>query len=85
MPGQRLEAWNFINLEAISSQISYPLLHVYIQQAPDSRWTAIPYRSQPELELTEGSHLGYTGPGLPLQQSWALVIRCTFKKRKSDE
>lgn len=57
--GQRLTAWNFANIPLISKQIPFPLLPVYIQQAPSEQWTSLPYRSQPELELTEGSHQGY--------------------------
>jgi surfeit locus 1 family protein len=59
-PGEPpLEAWNMINVPGIASQVSYPLLPVYIQQAPDPEWTQLPYRSLPNLELTEGPHLGY--------------------------
>ena len=54
-----LKAWNMINVPGIASQVSEPLLPVYIQQAPDPAWTALPYRSLPVLELTEGPHLGY--------------------------
>jgi len=59
-PGsERITAWNFANVPAIASQIPYPILPVYIQQSPDPAWTSMPYRSQPELELSEGPHLGY--------------------------
>lgn len=59
-PGeQRLDAWYLVNVDRIAEQIPYPLLPVYIQQAPDPAWTELPYRSLPELELTEGPHLGY--------------------------
>jgi surfeit locus 1 family protein len=58
-PGETLRAWNFINVPGISQQVSLSLLPVYIQQAPDPTWTGMPYRAQPELELTEGPHLGY--------------------------
>lgn len=59
-PGeQRLEAWYLVNVERIAEQISYPLLPVYIQQAPDPAWVRLPYRSLPDLEITEGPHLGY--------------------------
>lgn len=59
-PGEkRLEAWYMVNVERIAGQISYPLLPVYVQQTPDPAWTSLPYRSLPELELTEGSHFGY--------------------------
>ena len=54
-----LLAWNVANVAAIAAQTPYPLLLVYIQQAPDQNWTRMPYRSLPELELTEGPHMGY--------------------------
>ena len=54
-----LQAWNFANVERIQAQTPYALLPVYIQQAPDPAWTALPYRSLPEVELTEGPHMGY--------------------------
>ena len=58
-PEGTLQAWNFANVERIQAQTPYPLLPVYIQQAPDPAWTSLPYRSQPELEITEGPHMGY--------------------------
>jgi surfeit locus 1 family protein len=59
-PGQtRLEAWNLVNLDRIKLQISFSMLPVYIQQAPDPTWTQMPYRSQPVLDLSEGPHFGY--------------------------
>ncbi|MGD9092985.1 MAG: SURF1 family protein [Anaerolineales bacterium] len=58
-PGERLEAWHFANVEGISQQLPYSLLPAYIQQAPSATWTALPYRTQPELDLSEGPHMGY--------------------------
>lgn len=59
-PGQdRLTAWNFVNVAAINQQIPYSLLPIYIQQAPHPAWGGMPIRTQPKIELTEGSHLGY--------------------------
>jgi len=57
--GAPLSTWNFINIDSIDKQITYPLLPVYIQQAPDETWTGLPYRSEPDLEITEGPHMGY--------------------------
>lgn len=54
-----LKAWNFANVTAVGLQTPYDLLPAYIQQAPDPAWSDLPARSQPELELTEGPHLGY--------------------------
>jgi surfeit locus 1 family protein len=58
-PGEILKAWNFTNIQAISQQIPYPIADVYIQQSPDSSWTELPHPSQPEIEVSEGSHLSY--------------------------
>jgi surfeit locus 1 family protein len=59
-PGQtRLDAWNVVNLSRIQEQSNLKLLPVYVQQAPDSAWSGLPYRSLPEIELSEGSHLSY--------------------------
>jgi surfeit locus 1 family protein len=59
-PGEApLRAWNFVNVPAISQQVSLPLLPVYIQQAPTSAPIGTPVRTAPELDLTEGPHMGY--------------------------
>jgi surfeit locus 1 family protein len=59
-PGQAsLDFWNFVNIERIQEQISYPLVSVYIQQAPAASQDSLPYRSLPEIEISEGAHLGY--------------------------
>jgi len=59
-PGQeRLDFWNFINIDRLQQQVPYPLLPIYIQVAPEEVWTDLPYRSLPDLDLTEGNHLGY--------------------------
>jgi surfeit locus 1 family protein len=54
-----LKTWNFVNIPRLAGQISTPLLPVYIQQAPDASWQKLPYRYQPELDLSEGPHMGY--------------------------
>lgn len=60
VPGQApLTTWNFINIDGISRQVDYPLLPAYVQQAPDETWTSLPYRSEPDVEITEGPHMGY--------------------------
>jgi surfeit locus 1 family protein len=58
-PGERLDLWNYLDLERIQAQGPYRLLPVYIQQAPGGEQTALPYRALPELELSDGPHLGY--------------------------
>ncbi len=60
MPGQTsLKFWNLINLERISSQVPYPLLPVFIQPNVDEKKTNPPYPFQPEVEISEGPHMGY--------------------------
>ncbi len=58
-PAGYLREWNLVNLPRIGEQVTRPLLPVYIQQAPDPARTALPYRAQPELDLSEGPHFGY--------------------------
>lgn len=59
-PGQPpLKSWNFVNIPRIAEQMPYALLPAYIQQAPSSTSMQPPYASLPELEITEGPHMGY--------------------------
>jgi surfeit locus 1 family protein len=61
-PGQtRLDSWNIVNLERIQSQVPYPLLDVFVQPDVDPSDVEPPIPYQPEIELTEGPHLGYAG------------------------
>jgi surfeit locus 1 family protein len=61
-PGQtRLDAWNWINLSRIGQQVSRPLLSAYLLAAPLPAQNAAPFRSLPEVDLSEGPHLGYAG------------------------
>jgi surfeit locus 1 family protein len=59
-PGQtRLDIWNFPNLVRIQKQTKYPLLPIYIQLDPEQLDSKPPIPSQPDVDLTEGPHLGY--------------------------
>lgn len=63
-PGQkRLDIWNNVNLERISDQVPYELLDVYVQldEGSGDREYSLPIPFQPEIELSEGPHLGYAG------------------------
>jgi surfeit locus 1 family protein len=57
--GAKLEIWNNADLAHISPQIPYPILPVYIQPATDTSDNEPPIPDQPEVEITEGPHLGY--------------------------
>lgn len=66
-PPGKLQLWNLVNIPRIQEQISYTLLPVYLQQSMDQPIAAsnatvrppFPIRSQVEVEISEGSHLGY--------------------------
>ncbi len=51
--------WYFPNLPSIAAQLPYPALPVYVQQAPEEGWNRLPHRTQPDIEITEGPHMGY--------------------------
>ena len=59
-PGQSgLDFWLNVNLERIDEQVPYELMSIYIQPDPDPEDTEPPIPSQPEIVLSEGSHIGY--------------------------
>jgi surfeit locus 1 family protein len=55
----RLDAWNRINLERIGLQMDRPLLPIYLIAAPDPAHPGPTQRSIPEVDLSEGPHIGY--------------------------
>ncbi len=55
----RLDVWNNLDLERIASQMNTTLLPVYLQLDPDQELTDPPYATRPEIDLSEGPHLGY--------------------------
>ena len=57
--GAKLAVWNNADLENIASQMPYPVLPVYVQPETDPSDTAPPIPFQPEVEITEGPHMGY--------------------------
>ncbi|RME88340.1 MAG: SURF1 family protein [Anaerolineae bacterium] len=58
---ERLDFWNLVNPERVAAQVPYPLLPVYLQLDPDPNDVTPPIPYQPEIELSEGPHLGYAG------------------------
>ena len=61
-PGQdKLNYWNNVNLERLPTQMPYQLAPVYIQLNVDENDEQPPVPYQPEIELSEGPHLGYAG------------------------
>lgn len=55
----RLDIWNNLDLERIAAQMERPLAPVYLQLTPESEPSTPPIPIQPEIDLSEGPHLGY--------------------------
>lgn len=52
--------WYRVDLAAIQAQMPYTLLPAYVVQSPDAAGNqALPYRLEPQIDLSDGSHLGY--------------------------
>ncbi|GAB4542001.1 MAG: SURF1 family protein [Anaerolineae bacterium] len=52
--------WYRVDIEAIQAQMPYQLLPVFILQSPaEDEGVRLPYRSEPEFDLSNGPHLGY--------------------------
>lgn len=52
--------WYRIDVEAIQGQMPYSLLPVYLLEAPGPDGNAaLPYRIEPEVDMSEGPHMGY--------------------------
>jgi len=56
---ERLEVWNNLDLQRLASQMEKDLLPVYLQIVPGGTQTEPPYALPPQLDLSEGPHLGY--------------------------
>jgi len=55
----QLDYWNFVNLTRLQEQIPYPILQVYIQQAPGANPDTLPYRLVEQPDLDPGAHIGF--------------------------
>lgn len=61
-PGQTsLTIWNNVNIVRLAGQMPYELVGIYIQLDINDGDTTPPIPFQPEIEITEGPHLGYAG------------------------
>jgi surfeit locus 1 family protein len=46
-------------LDDIASYLPYDLVSVYLIQSPEGEQSTAPYQALPQIEITEGPHLGY--------------------------
>ena len=53
------QEWYRVDIEAIQRQLPYELLPIYMLQSPGSEEQELPYKVEPEIDLSEGPHLGY--------------------------
>jgi surfeit locus 1 family protein len=51
--------WNQPNIPEISKQIAYEIKPVYVQLDPEPARETPPFPYQPDVEITEGPHMGY--------------------------
>lgn len=55
-----LDLWNLVNIDRLQKQMPYPILPVYIQQAPVGDNSVLPFRALPDPDLSEeGINAGY--------------------------
>ena len=59
-PQSAQRGWYRLDITALQTQMSYNLLPVYVQQQPDENGVnGFPQREPIDIELSDGSHLGY--------------------------
>lgn len=83
-PGEeRLEVWNNLDLERVAQQSSVQLLPAYLQIVPEGIQSEPPFARPPQLDLSEGSHLGYAVQWF----SFAVILLAgyPFFARRQDE
>jgi surfeit locus 1 family protein len=59
-PAEFKSEWYRVEVEAIQAQMPYDLLPIYLLQSPTRGDDAtLPYQVEPEIDLSDGPHLGY--------------------------
>jgi surfeit locus 1 family protein len=81
--GRKLELWNNADITHIAVQMPYPVLPIYIQPDIDENDTKPPIPYQPELDLSEGPHLGYAFQWFTF--ATILFVGYPFYLRKQEE
>lgn len=82
-PSAAKAEWYRIDIEALQAQMPYELLPVYLLQAPGSEGNAaLPYRIQPEADLSEGPHLGYAAQWFAFALTAGIVYVALVRSRQ---
>ncbi|MCA9936478.1 MAG: SURF1 family protein [Ardenticatenaceae bacterium] len=58
-PDAPQQEWFRVDIAAIQPQMPYRLLPIYILQSPAGDNSKLPFRAEPEIDLSEGPHLSY--------------------------
>jgi surfeit locus 1 family protein len=78
--------WYRVDVAAIEQQMPYELLPFYVLQAAEDN-SQLPFRNDPEFDLSEGSHLGYAFQwfifSLGLGIGYVLYVRKNMKEKDS--
>lgn len=86
VPEEPQTEWYRVDIAAIQPQIPYKLLQIYVMQAPDGN-QELPYRPEPVVDLSEGSHLGYALQwftfSLGLGIAYVVYVRKNMKESES--
>jgi surfeit locus 1 family protein len=84
-PGlEGLDFWNTVNLTRIKEQVPYRMLPIFIQPDDPGR-TNPPIPFLPELEISEGPHLGYAGQWFTYAALLALGYPFFVRKQERPE
>lgn len=78
--------WYRVDVAAIGQQMPYELLPFFVLQAAEDN-SQLPFRTDPEIDLSEGSHLGYAFQwfifSLGLGIGYGLYVRKNMKEKAS--
>lgn len=82
-PEEPQSEWYRIDIAAIAAQMPYKLLPIYVLQAPENN-AELPFRSEPEIDLSEGPHLSYAIQwfifSLGLGVAYVIYVRKSMKE-----
>jgi len=85
-PQEPQDQWYRVDIEAIQRQITYQLVPIYILQSPADN-SQPPFRSEPDIDLSEGNHLSYAMQwfifSVGLGVAYVIFVNRQMRERKS--